>query len=249
MINFFRGVRHQMLTENKSIRYIIYAAGEILLVVIGIIIALMLDDWHDRKIMEKEKQQFIDALIDDYILDSTILVRYIDRDTRIESQLSRLNERAYQPSANLDTLIAIAHDYIPRYSYINTYHTTTFRTIESTGNFELFDADLRSPILKHYQYQNLIIEGQKVMAQSVTNKVDTYTNEYKIGGNIPEGQHYLLDLSWTIKNERAFVVLFTEMIGINRLVIEDFIQDYQDLLIRTEEMLQLLRKAQSNERR
>jgi len=247
MINFFRGVRHQMLTESKPIRYMIYASGEILLVVIGIIIALMLDDWHDRKIMEKEKQQYIDALIDDYTLDSTILVRYIDRNKRVESQLSRLNERAYQPFANLDTLIAIAHDYIPRYSYINTYHTTTFRTIESTGNFELFDAELRAPILKHYQFQNLLIEGQKVLAQSVTNKVDTYTDNYKIGGMIPEGQHYLLDLSWTIENERTFVVLFTEMIGINRLVIEHFIDDYQDLLVKTEEMLLLLRKAQSDE--
>jgi hypothetical protein len=37
------------------------------------------------------------------------------------------------------------------------------------------------------------------------------------------------------------------MIGINRLVIEHFIDDYQDLLVKTEEMLLLLRKAQSDE--
>lgn len=246
MFNLLKGLRHQMVTEQKFIRYMAFAIGEIALVVIGIIIAFMLDDWRDRKIMEMEKQQYIAALINDYTLDSLILVRYIDRDIRIENQLSRLNERAYQPAANLDTLISIAHDYSPRYSYINSYNTTTLRTIESTGNFELFDADLRAAILTHVQFQNLSIEGQKLLAQQVTSKLNAYTDHYKIGGNIPEGRHYLLDLSWKIEDERAFVVLFTEMIGINRLVIEEYIDEYQDLLIKTGEILVLLRHAQSN---
>ncbi|MGW8316521.1 MAG: hypothetical protein ACWGNV_13035 [Bacteroidales bacterium] len=246
MIKLLRGNRHQMVTENKFIRYIAYALGEIVLVVIGIIIAFMLDDWHVRRILEKEKQQYLEAMINDYTLDSLALADYIERGNNIERQLETLNERAYQPDANLDTLIAIAHDYIPRYNYINTYNTTTLKTIESTGKFELFDMDLRARILKHYQYQNLIIEGQKLNVQSIVRKVDEYTDQYKIGGNRPEGKHYLLDLSWSIENERAFAVLFTEMIGINRMIIEEFINEYEDLLTKTEEMLVLLRTTKSD---
>lgn len=50
MIKFFRKIRHQLLKENKFSKYLVYALGEIVLVVIGILIALQLDNWNtDRK--------------------------------------------------------------------------------------------------------------------------------------------------------------------------------------------------------
>ncbi len=47
MIKFFRKIRQRLLTENKFSKYLIYAIGEIVLVVIGILIALSI-------IVEKE---------------------------------------------------------------------------------------------------------------------------------------------------------------------------------------------------
>ncbi|MFT6795628.1 MAG: sensor domain CHASE-containing protein [Maribacter sp.] len=38
-----------MLTENKFSKYLLYAVGEILLVVIGILIALQIDTWNEEK--------------------------------------------------------------------------------------------------------------------------------------------------------------------------------------------------------
>ncbi len=56
MINFFRKTRLQLLAQNKVSRYLFYALGEILLVVIGILIALQINDWNDwRKDRVKEK--------------------------------------------------------------------------------------------------------------------------------------------------------------------------------------------------
>ena len=49
MIKFFRKIRHRMLTENKFSKYLIYAIGEIVLVVIGILIALSINNWNERK--------------------------------------------------------------------------------------------------------------------------------------------------------------------------------------------------------
>lgn len=50
MIKFFRKIRQRLLTENKFTQYLLYAVGEIVLVVIGILIALQINNWNeDRK--------------------------------------------------------------------------------------------------------------------------------------------------------------------------------------------------------
>lgn len=50
MINFFRRIRKQLADDNKPLKYARYAIGEILLVVIGILIALQINNWNeDRK--------------------------------------------------------------------------------------------------------------------------------------------------------------------------------------------------------
>ncbi len=54
MIAFFRRVRQQLLTESKLRNYLIYALGEIILVVIGILIALQINNWNQDRIQVKE---------------------------------------------------------------------------------------------------------------------------------------------------------------------------------------------------
>ena len=46
MIKFFRKIRQKLLSENKFGKYLIYALGEIILVVIGILIPLQINDWN-----------------------------------------------------------------------------------------------------------------------------------------------------------------------------------------------------------
>ena len=53
MIIFFKKIRQQLLTENKFSKYLLYAIGEIVLVVIGILIALQLNTCR----MEKNDRQ------------------------------------------------------------------------------------------------------------------------------------------------------------------------------------------------
>jgi len=49
MIKFFRKIRQNLLTENKFSKYLIYAIGEIVLVVIGILIALSINNWNEER--------------------------------------------------------------------------------------------------------------------------------------------------------------------------------------------------------
>ncbi|GGK26946.1 hypothetical protein GCM10007962_21530 [Yeosuana aromativorans] len=56
MIKFFRNIRKKLLAEGKTTNYLKYAIGEIILVVIGILIALQINNWNEnRKDRMKEK--------------------------------------------------------------------------------------------------------------------------------------------------------------------------------------------------
>lgn len=56
MLTFFRRIRRGLISQSKLSRYLIYAIGEIVLVVIGILIALQINNWNERaKIRETEK--------------------------------------------------------------------------------------------------------------------------------------------------------------------------------------------------
>ena len=50
MIRFFRQIRKRLLVENKTGKYLKYAISEIMLVVIGILIALQINNWNDSSL-------------------------------------------------------------------------------------------------------------------------------------------------------------------------------------------------------
>jgi hypothetical protein len=89
MINFFRKVRKQLADDNKPLKYMRYAIGEIFLVVIGILIALSINNWNDyRKDRIEEKNLYktlirslnndlIDVRDKSVILDSAIIAQQI----------------------------------------------------------------------------------------------------------------------------------------------------------------------------
>ena len=55
MIRFFRKIRQQLLTENKFSKYLLYAIGEIGLVVVGIYIALQINNWNESTILTQKE--------------------------------------------------------------------------------------------------------------------------------------------------------------------------------------------------
>lgn len=62
MIKFFRHIRHSMLNQNKVSRYLLYAIGEIILVVIGILIALYVNQWNQNRVLQSEEQKSLKYL-------------------------------------------------------------------------------------------------------------------------------------------------------------------------------------------
>ena len=66
MLRFFRQIRKGLLTNNKFSKYLLYAIGEILLVVIGILIALQIDNWNNERIEASAEQTILKNLRVDF---------------------------------------------------------------------------------------------------------------------------------------------------------------------------------------
>jgi len=76
MIKFFRLIRKKLFTENKFRKYLIYAIGEIVLVVFGILIAIQINEWNrDRKLYQEELESY-QLTIADLKRDSTVFEIY-----------------------------------------------------------------------------------------------------------------------------------------------------------------------------
>ncbi|TXG38725.1 DUF6090 family protein [Seonamhaeicola maritimus] len=66
MIKFFRNIREKLLYEGKTSKYLKYAIGEIVLVVIGILIALQINNLNEERNTKKIKQVYYKQLLQDF---------------------------------------------------------------------------------------------------------------------------------------------------------------------------------------
>jgi len=64
MIKFFRNIRQSLIMENKTSKYVKYAIGEIVLVVIGILIALQINNWNEVRKSDKQVQLLLNNLVE-----------------------------------------------------------------------------------------------------------------------------------------------------------------------------------------
>ncbi|MGB5273650.1 MAG: DUF6090 family protein, partial [Flavobacteriaceae bacterium] len=88
MIKFFRKVRQQLLTENKFSKYLLYALGEIVLVVAGILIAIQVSNWNEGKKSDARMETLLDAVEND-------LIQNINLSNRVYGDLSRSDSIAF----------------------------------------------------------------------------------------------------------------------------------------------------------
>ena len=70
MIPFFRKIRKKLADDNKPIKYLRYAIGEIVLVVIGILIAIQINNWNEDYKSKKKERGYLINLQQDLKADS-----------------------------------------------------------------------------------------------------------------------------------------------------------------------------------
>ncbi|MCK0180574.1 DUF6090 family protein [Flavobacteriaceae bacterium S0862] len=62
MIKFFRRIRYDLMKKNKTGKYFKYAIGEIILVMVGILLALQVNNWNEQRKMNSQEQELLDGL-------------------------------------------------------------------------------------------------------------------------------------------------------------------------------------------
>jgi hypothetical protein len=75
MIKFFRKIRQKLLSENKFSKYLIYAIGEIVLVIIGILLALQINNRNTERIEKATFESNLQFVIEDLEQDKTDLLK------------------------------------------------------------------------------------------------------------------------------------------------------------------------------
>jgi len=110
MIKFFRKIRQKMLIENKFSKYLLYAIGEIVLVMIGILLALQVNTWNENRKINKQELQLLASLQKEFTFNKDELDRSIKKaqiiQKRCETILRNTGNREMKLSKNeSDSLI------------------------------------------------------------------------------------------------------------------------------------------------
>lgn len=159
MIKFFKNIRKKLAAENKILAYLMYAVGEILLVVIGILIALQVNNWNiQNQNREKERLSLIE-IRDNLISDSTqikvILEHFKNRQQTIFKTIDMLS-REKLSSAERDTLF-INYLTSGRLFRNATFQCNNvgFNNMVNSGNIDLLsNTELRKQLGEYYLITN-----------------------------------------------------------------------------------------------
>jgi uncharacterized membrane protein YgaE (UPF0421/DUF939 family) len=90
MIKFFRKIREKMLVKNKFSKYLLYAIGEIILVVIGILIALSINNWNENRKNTIEEKAILESLYENLNLAKTQSESLIAEEDTLKERLIRI---------------------------------------------------------------------------------------------------------------------------------------------------------------
>ena len=171
MIKFFRQIRQNLLSENKFRQYLLYAIGEIILVVIGILLALQINTWNADREKRDEEAILLQALEEDFLENQERLnetMSYQKLMLRHSIGLIRLMTSNTAKTVSLDSIIRLKA-YGANSWYRAELVNTTFKTIVSSGKSDLirnrelvkklveFSADMDSGFEDDYESKESLV--------------------------------------------------------------------------------------------
>jgi hypothetical protein len=113
MIKLFRNIRQNLLNEGKTTKYFKYAVGEIVLVVIGILIAININDWNNRQTKIANEKVLLASLIEELSNHEMKLKEYIQKSQKyLESELMVLSKINNDVTSFSQQEISDAFDYL-----------------------------------------------------------------------------------------------------------------------------------------
>lgn len=211
MLKFFRKIRLELLSENSFPKYLIYALGEILLVVIGILIALQINNWNEARKQDAIIKTHLQNLQEDIQANQEKLVRiskmYSFKYHSLQYLLKIAKAPAYDvtkmndvpqavpplgkdnyiwnkpiPETYNKEFIELAFLWSHRVLSYESYHAT-FEEIKSTGVYSLIKSQaLKKAINKYYEDWN--VRFRIIMRELTNDWQDTVQSDGVITSNV-----------------------------------------------------------------
>ena len=152
MIKFFRRIRQKLLSDNKISKYLIYALGEIALVMIGILLALQVNNWNQNHKNVNKELAFLQRLQSDIVADTLMLNNFLnivntkDKCLRSIHNGTISNFQYNKTSQSYDI-------FLTRFNSIPIISDNTYLEITSSGNWDIIkDIDLKEQIFDYYRF-------------------------------------------------------------------------------------------------
>jgi hypothetical protein len=171
MIKFFRKIRQELLLKGKTGKYFTYAIGEIVLVVIGILIALQINDWNQNKKDTNETFAIRNNLIEEFKNNRTVLKERI-----------ALVEKSLDYSEQMLTFLGKPREYIQRHNldsiFVNTLYYGNFNPPNSTISEILQSGKLK--LIKDQNLKSLLDQWLQMLEDTDEDfkNQDVQANEY-----------------------------------------------------------------------
>ena len=160
MIKFFRKIRQNLISEGKTGKYMTYAFGEIVLVMIGILLALQVNNWNESQKAKQKEQYYLTKLEENLKQDTLLLNREVERiKVKLKNikTLSLFNDR---PKDSLEILLVNAllstNGFSPE--------ITTWENLQNTGKIDIINNQALVDSL--YIYHNFNENYVKVWMES-----------------------------------------------------------------------------------
>jgi hypothetical protein len=171
MIKFFRKIRQNLLNEGKTTKYFKYAVGEIVLVVIGILIALSINNWNQERLNGFEKRELLSKLHIEFKSNKIVVANF-----RI------VEERAINSLIELMSLIGASEEELLHHNLDSllfqsfpsnelAFADNAVNGIVQNGRLNLFKNDSITSLLNHW---NSLSEIRKIRFE----KLDAWNNEH-----------------------------------------------------------------------
>ncbi len=155
--------------ENKTGKYFKYAIGEIILVVIGILIALQINNWNENQKLKSKTQEYYTQLLEDLNKDDIFADQIINKFKNYLEELTNY-ENSYYKEETLTPLEAYEKiSKLPVLSTSFTFNSSTIETLQNSGDISLIPSEIRNRLIDLKRQQEL------------TMKKANYTDEGKNG--------------------------------------------------------------------
>jgi hypothetical protein len=156
MIKFFRKIRQNLLSEGKTGKYLKYAIGEIVLVVIGILIALSINNWNENRKSKRVVKEIYRNLEASLVQDSTQVQRILKFNTKsLEVQKELILNEKHKKSIEIyeNNLVELFENiYLGIYSFFPK--KGIYNSIVSKNGMNLINSkQIKTSLINLYDHQ------------------------------------------------------------------------------------------------